>query len=160
MYPGRAFGTSATGSARSAGLRPDYLVRDNADGQPLAPYLRHAGTCVGRFGVSHTRPPTESRPGHVALTSGFYEDPSALFSGWQANRVVFDSVFGRVHAAWGLGSPDVVPIWSGHGNYTWDAYDAAWEDWSTNTNLFELDTWAFNRSLDVLGGVPRHVFTG
>lgn len=55
------------------GLRADLLFSVNAfpsiqnAPEVVAPYLRSIAESRGAFGVSHTRVPTESRPGHVAL---------------------------------------------------------------------------------------------
>ena len=55
------------------GLRADFAFASNASQivpsapERVAPYLRDIVENRGAYGVSHTRVPTESRPGHVAI---------------------------------------------------------------------------------------------
>ena len=72
------------------GLRADSLY---SQGMEATPFLKKVASQLGRWGVSHTRVPTESRPGHIALMAGMYEDPSAITRGWKENPVDFDTVF-------------------------------------------------------------------
>jgi phosphatidylinositol glycan class N len=59
------------------GLRADLVFNTNAfphipdTPRIVAPYLRDVMERRGSFGISHTRVPTESRPGHVALIGMF-----------------------------------------------------------------------------------------
>ncbi|KAL4744488.1 hypothetical protein BDW72DRAFT_208972 [Aspergillus terricola var. indicus] len=98
---------------------------------PMAPFLRSRVLEHGTFGVSHTRVPTESRPGHVALIAGLYEDVAAVTTGLKLNP-------------WG--SPDILSMFSVGavpGRVEDQMYEAGFEDSSKDAT--ELDHWVFDR---------------
>ncbi|KAK3158301.1 hypothetical protein QOZ80_2AG0135350 [Eleusine coracana subsp. coracana] len=136
------------------GLRADKFYEPDGRGRYRAPFLRGVIQEKGRWGVSHARPPTESRPGHVSIIAGFYEDPSAVTKGWKANPVEFDSVFNQSRHTISFGSPDIVPIFcSSLPHSTWGTYPHEYEDFATDASF--LDHWSFdqfqgllNRSFD------------
>lgn len=128
------------------GLRADALYELDDNDTPQAPYLRNIIEYNGSWGVSHTHVPTESRPGHVALIAGFYEDVSAVAKGWKENPVEFDSVFNESKYTWSWGSPDILPMFakgaSGDHVYTY-CYTAEKEDFGAQ-DATKLDTWVFD----------------
>uniref|UniRef100_A0A4W4F5Q5 GPI ethanolamine phosphate transferase 1 n=1 Tax=Electrophorus electricus TaxID=8005 RepID=A0A4W4F5Q5_ELEEL len=129
------------------GLRADSLFKPEINGTVRAQYLRYLVIEErGAWGISHTRVPTESRPGHVALIAGFYEDVSAVAKGWKENPVEFDSVFNESRHAWCWGSPDILPMFakgaSGSHVHTY-TYPATMEDFAS-TDASKLDTWVFH----------------
>ncbi|KAI9601790.1 hypothetical protein KEM48_001076 [Puccinia striiformis f. sp. tritici PST-130] len=127
----------------------DGLRADNHSNQITpAPYLRALiETGQASWGVSHTRVPTESRPGHVAIIAGMYEDVSAVTRGWKMNPVNFDSVFNQSSHSFTFGSPDILPMFK-HGASdpsrvdAW-SYDEAAEDFTKDAA--QLDIWVLDR---------------
>lgn len=94
--------------------------------------------------MSTTQVPTESRPGHVAMIAGFYEDISAVTRGWSENPVEFDNVFNRSTYTWSWGSPDILNMFKRSSTHVFTrTYDASIEDFAA-ANASVLDTWVLH----------------
>uniref|UniRef100_A0AAG5CYL7 GPI ethanolamine phosphate transferase 1 n=1 Tax=Anopheles atroparvus TaxID=41427 RepID=A0AAG5CYL7_ANOAO len=127
------------------GLRAESFLKGNLE---RTPFLRQTLLNQGVFGVSNTRVPTESRPGHAALLAGVYEDPSAVFRGWKENPVEFDSVLNRSSVSYCWGSPDIVNMFSRgatDGRVHTATYDSGDELFTQSANTSLLDIWVFDR---------------
>ncbi|XP_036621270.1 GPI ethanolamine phosphate transferase 1 [Trichosurus vulpecula] len=132
------------------GLRADSLYELDGNGTSRAPFIRNIIMQKGSWGISHTRVPTESRPGHVALIAGFYEDVSAVAKGWKENPVEFDSLFNESKYTWSWGSPDILPMFAkgASGDHVYiHCYSAEKEDFGAQ-DAARLDTWVFDQVKD------------
>lgn len=127
------------------GLRADSFFADNCN---HVPHLRNIFLDKAVVGISRTRVPTESRPGHIALIAGLYEDPSAVTRGWKENPIEFDTVFNRSGHTYAWGAHDILHIFEklsdGDRPMYFDAYNHDL-DFSGQHKTYKLDEWVFNR---------------
>jgi phosphatidylinositol glycan class N len=113
----------------------------------------------GASGISNTRVPTESRPGHVAMIAGFYEDISAVAKGWKENPIEFDSVFNRSTYCLSWGSPDILTMFKKNSPHVHTfSYDSADEDFAAS-DASHLDTWVLNNFIDFMYNARKNETT-
>jgi phosphatidylinositol glycan class N len=126
------------------GLRADKCFAMDGPDRARVPFLHRMASEVGSFGVSHTRVPTESRPGHVAMLAGFYEDPSAVTKGWRENPVEYDHVVRGAQYAFVFGAPEIVGLFPGE-RVRGRAYPESLVDFGLGRAVVEQDKWPFDR---------------
>ncbi|CAH8840711.1 unnamed protein product [Trichobilharzia szidati] len=132
----------------SDGLRANKLFDHDMN---HTPFLRDVLTHRGLWGVSHTRVPTESRPAHVAMLAGFYEDVASITKGWRTNPVEFDSVLNRSLSAWIWGYREVVMSFVSPSTQHIKATPCPDElSDLTKTNPTEIDRWVINQFMDFI----------
>eukprot|EP01063_Lacrimia_lanifica_P039974 TRINITY_DN8922_c0_g2_i1.p1 TRINITY_DN8922_c0_g2~~TRINITY_DN8922_c0_g2_i1.p1 ORF type:complete len:902 (+),score=249.44 TRINITY_DN8922_c0_g2_i1:129-2834(+) len=122
-----------------------------------APFLaslfgEDAGVC---WGVTHTHVPTESRPGHISLIAGFYEDPSAVKTGWEANvDMSFDTVWKEATWVWQWGAPEIVGIFAGGGHIETRAFPPELNDYAEDPR--QVDTWVVDNMTHFFHGASKN----
>lgn len=78
------------------------------------------------------------------MIAGFYEDISAVATGWKENPVEFDSVFNQSKYTWSWGSPDILDMFKKSSQHVFTkTYDATFEDFAA-ANASDLDTWVLH----------------
>lgn len=150
--------TILTSRKRSQSLSSLYIFKIFINIYWVTRKLLNANNSV--WGISDTRVPTESRPGHIALFAGIYEDPSAIFTGWKKNLVEFDSVFNQTKYSIALGSPDIVDMFGdgvGREKIYYESYPASWQDF-LRSDSYKLDTWVLDQLKNLVAkhSLPMH----
>lgn len=129
------------------GLRADKILQLNADGKTPAPFIRHIIETTGCWGISHAAIPTATRPGHVALTAGFYEDPTSVAKDLQGKEVFFDIVFNESRYTWSWDTPTFLgKVTGGNANRMFSKKYPGDMKWLAGINAKDMDSWVFNEA--------------
>ena len=83
------------------GVRTDTIYEVISSGKTS--FLRDIVTKRGVYGISHTKVPTETKPGFTAICSGHFEDASLALKELYNKHVTLDSVFNQSKYSWAIG---------------------------------------------------------
>lgn len=129
------------------GLRADKVLELLPDGKSPAPFLRNIIETKGAWGISHAAVPTATRPGHVALTAGFYEDPTSVAKDLQGKAVLFDTVFNESRYTWSWDTPQfLAKVTGGDTKRFYSKKYPGDMKWLTGMNAAEMDSWVFDEA--------------
>ncbi|XP_053375455.1 GPI ethanolamine phosphate transferase 1-like isoform X2 [Mercenaria mercenaria] len=133
------------------GLRADKIMELMPNGKSPAPFLRNIIQTKGAWGVSHAAVPTATRPGHVALTAGFYEDPTSVAKDLQGKEVMFDTVFNESQYTWSWDTPKfLAKVTGGNANRMFSKKYPGHMKWLAGINAEDMDSWVFKETHELL----------
>lgn len=129
------------------GLRADKILSLMPNGKSPAPFLRNIIETKGLWGVSHATVPTATRPGHVALTAGFYEDPTSVAKDLQGKEVLFDTVFNESQYTWSWDTPKFLQkVTGGNHNRMFSEKYPGHMKFLAGINAEDMDSWVFSET--------------
>ncbi|KAL4223574.1 hypothetical protein ACF0H5_017044 [Mactra antiquata] len=133
------------------GLRADKILELTPDGNTPAPFLRNIIKTKGAWGISHAAVPTATRPGHVALTAGFYEDPTSVAKDLQGKEVVFDTIFNESRYTWSWDTPKfLAKVTGGNANRMFSKNYPGHMKWLAGLNAEDMDSWVFEETHNLI----------
>jgi phosphatidylinositol glycan class N len=136
------------------GMRADKFFEHTPTG-PAAPFLyEKLKSGKAAFGIQHTRMPTESRPCHVAMFAGVYEDPAAILSAWKENPVLVDSVWNHVKSGFLFGDYDVAAMFRELKHLHLTTFHSDFVKFSEHA--IKYDNWVFDHVLELLRNPGEH----
>lgn len=127
------------------GLRADKLLELRPDGKSPAPYIRSLVEKEGAWGVSWAAVPTATRPGHVAMTAGFYEDPSSVAKDISGGEILFDTLFNESRYSWSWDTPQFLSkVAYDHKDRIYSEKFPSDHKYLAGIHPAEMDTWVFD----------------
>ncbi|XP_060573416.1 GPI ethanolamine phosphate transferase 1-like isoform X1 [Ruditapes philippinarum] len=135
------------------GLRADKTLMLQPDGTTPAPYLRNIAEKEGTWGVSTAGIPTATRPGHVAMTAGFYEDPTSVAKDIGGGAINFDTIFQETTYTWTWDTPKFLEkVSTDHPDRIFSEQYPGQRKYLSGINPKDMDSWVFDEVTNFLNG--------